>query len=799
MSKINFFIPRLSQSRVELHYSDINTSGSGASPLLPDSKTTKTMFYLRICTLVLAATMFSYLYSIADGPAVIPTAGDVVRTEESTNGQDIADNDSTVQDLDELIIVQTKKLVQSDGAKLTYNASEDPEAKTGSLLDILRKVPGVTVDAEENVKVNGQSSFKILINNREDPMLKGDIKSVLKSLPGSSIRKIEVISEPGAKYDAEGTGGILNIVTEGGRNLSGFNTRFNAWVNAWQVGGSANGRFKIGNVMLGADISYNNGNVWPRSTISDVEIEDLTGSSDYLQKRHREMKNGFDYEALNIDMSWEPDTLNLFTFNGNLYGYGNNNTTNESNSMFATDLTQLWRVDQLTSSRNKSLGGGLQASYQHTFNRTDNTLVVSYMFDAGKEDGHTNSMTTDSEGEVEESPYIRQTDSQPYMDHTVQVDYSNQFNTHHKLEAGGKLYFSDYRSSNRYYSGPDDTKLTEDDDQSVRLKQFKDIYAIYASYTGTFSKFGVKAGLRYEHTRMGLRYTVGSYPDFTTYLNDIVPNGALSYNFTNASTLRLAYQMRISRPWLWALNPYRDSSTPGIVKYGNPDLQSVRSHDMSIGYTNYDNALTGGIKATYRYVNNSITDVLFMRDGLMNSTYANVGTDHTFILSANADWRITDDLQWSVWVSPWYNYLHADNELVKATNKGWNCAFSTNINYTFPFKMRLSAYGGYQTGWMDLQSKGDSGYWYGLGLSRSWLEKDALSVSLNIGTLFPIKRTNGYVQQDESVRYTQRQTYSQWNVGLSVSYTFGTLSANVKKTAANIEKEETQGSGGGNK
>lgn len=107
-------------------------------------------------------------------------------------------------------------------------------------------------------------------------MLKGDIKSVLKSLPGGSIKKIEVISEPGAKYEAEGTGGILNIVTEGGRNLSGFNTRFNAWVNAYQVGGSANGRVKLGNVMLGANLSYNNGNVWPRSSVSESDVEDLT-------------------------------------------------------------------------------------------------------------------------------------------------------------------------------------------------------------------------------------------------------------------------------------------------------------------------------------------------------------------------------------------------------------------------------------------------------------------------------------------------------------------------------------------
>ena len=113
-------------------------------------------------------------------------------------------------ELDDLVVTASVPLVHSDGAKLTYNVTEDPEAKSSNTLDILRKVPGVTVDAQENVKVNGQSSFKIFLNGKEDPMLSGDIKTILKSMPASTIQKIEVISEPGAKYEAEGTGGILN-------------------------------------------------------------------------------------------------------------------------------------------------------------------------------------------------------------------------------------------------------------------------------------------------------------------------------------------------------------------------------------------------------------------------------------------------------------------------------------------------------------------------------------------------------------------------------------------------------------
>lgn len=114
---------------------------------------------------------------------------------------------SDSETLGEVVVTGQRRLVDSDGATLTYNVEEDPSATTSSTLDMLRKVPMVSVDAQENIKVKGQSNFKIYLNGKEDPMLSGDPKTILKSMPAASIKKIEVITEPGAKYDAEGTGG----------------------------------------------------------------------------------------------------------------------------------------------------------------------------------------------------------------------------------------------------------------------------------------------------------------------------------------------------------------------------------------------------------------------------------------------------------------------------------------------------------------------------------------------------------------------------------------------------------------
>lgn len=173
------------------------------------------------------------LTAVVAGSVQISSAAALVLTNDSTATTQVADSLSIPDvTLDDIVVTGTKKLIKSDGATLTYSVEEDPEAATNSTLEILRKVPGVTVDANDDIKVNGQSSFKIYLNGREDPMLKGDVKTILKSMPAATIKRIEVISEPGAKYEAEGTGGILNIVTITKQSLSGYLTNLNFYFRA---------------------------------------------------------------------------------------------------------------------------------------------------------------------------------------------------------------------------------------------------------------------------------------------------------------------------------------------------------------------------------------------------------------------------------------------------------------------------------------------------------------------------------------------------------------------------------------
>ncbi len=706
-----------------------------------------------------------------------------------------------VETLDEFVVIAKKKLVESDGAKLTYNVEEDPQAQSSPVMDILRKVPGVSVDADDNIKVNGQSSFKIFLNGREDPTMQGDVKQILKAMPASSIKKIEVISDPGAKYEAEGIGGILNIVTLTRQRLEGFMVNTNLWTGAQGIGAYVGARTKVKNVTADLSVSYNNGHLIHRYANSKSEDENLLASkAGELFRRttnQRLRMNNYDYTGIRLNTSWEPDTLNLFTLSGNLGLNGWGNPFTETTVGTDIDGNRLWSYKRHALKQEGNWrSGSVMASYQHTFGAEGaHNLVLSYSYSNNGDDSDYLMETYDEEN-YSALDYIYSCSlSKGFSDtHIAQIDYANPFAKWITFEAGAKgTFFRNHNHSEGLYGMTRD-ELASRDGTDMRANQFRDIMAAYVSANLTFSKLKGRLGLRYEHTRMGMRYPDGNATDFTSNLNDAVPNASVTYNLTDASNFRLAYQMRISRPSLGVLNPYVNRMTEGEITYGNPDLKSEKMHNISLSYSNYDHPLSGEVKLNYMYESNSITDIIFMYEGVKNTTYANVGKSQYLELETTMSWSPVTDLSVNLYYGISRFWLKADSELLHRSKQYWQHHLSLNADYKFPCKIRLSGWGGFWSPWQDLQSKGQSGYYYGLGISRSFLAEDALTVSLNANTFLPIYRENSYTQTSETLRYTNTFRFPQWYWGASISYRFGGLKAQVKKTAASIEADSEAGS-----
>lgn len=699
--------------------------------------------------------------------------------------------------LDELVVTAKRKLVQSDGATLTYNVEDDPEASVNNTIEMLRKVPMVTVDAEENIKVNGNSNFKILVNGKEDPMLSGDVKTVLKSMPAATIKKIEVITEPGAKYDAEGTGGILNIVTFGKQSLEGFMTNYSLRLSTNNYGGSFYGRTKLDKVTASANINYSEAIDLGYVNTNTSTSENLTSDENRYQTTDSRSKYKWNYLGGNLNLSWEPDTLNLFTVQGNVGKNDFNSTNLQSMRLETIDLTERWSLKRDFSSVSNSMWLGANASFQHTFRKQGHHIVGSYIFGYSRNNYDNTTFTHDMAGISEEFPWRINSNDNYSRRHALQADYANPLSDKHLIEAGAKATWErSYQDSEPWY-GTTDENMEVRESERVDMMQFQDILAAYISYSGTFGKWNAKAGLRYEHTRIGLKYYIGEYAGFTSNLSDLVPNMAVSYRLGDAANLRLAYQMRISRPGLWNLNPYRNTMTINEVSYGNPDLDSERSNNLSLTYSNYGGKLGGSLSLNYARIDNSITDYQFFEDNVLHTTYANLGHYQNAGANMNLQWSVLPSLNAGIYLSGSYIDIKADSPELTASKHGWTGNYNLDIDYTFPFMLRMSLYCGGGSGWIDLQSESSGWSYHGLSLSRSFLKENTLSVSLYGSNILTPYRHNHYTQSSETSLTTSSGRSRQWQVGGSVTFRFGSLKADVRHTDAELDMMEGSASGGG--
>lgn len=700
--------------------------------------------------------------------------------------------------LGEVVVTGQRKLVESDGATLTYNVDEDPASTTSSVIEMLRKVPMVSVDAEDNIKVKGQSNFKIYLNGKEDPMLSGDPKTILKSMPAASIKKIEVITEPGAKYDAEGTAGILNIVTVGKQSLEGYMANIQIWHNISNSGISGYGRTKVRNVTASLRANYNDSRIYrPRHTYSSETYDNLLSETDRTQRERSVSTSRWNYVGANFSLSWEPDTLNLFTASAD---FGHNLTWNDTRNVFSmtfADGSPRWNYIRDWSGHGSYMGVTANASYQHTFRRQGHFLVVSYLFSNNTNDNTSEQHRHSFEGTGLTLPWIWGKNNVDNLTdrHVIQIDYTNPFSQKHTLEAGAKAQLQRSQGNAFPLYGMTYEDMRQADDEHVKMEQYQDILALYASYSGTFGKFSGRAGLRWEYTHTGIDYRIApkGYSDFTTVLNDLVPNASMTWRFTSAANLRLAYQMRISRPGIWQLNPYRNEMTTNRVNYGNPDLESAKSNQVSLTYSNYGGKIGGNVGVSYAYTKNSVENYTFLgSDGRFYSTYANIGRYQWVNLNGYIQWTIITDMQFSLYGGLNYEDYRADSPELSTAKAGWSGHFNASFDYTLPCKLRLSAFGGAGTKWIMLQSEGSGWSYYGLQISRSFLKNDALTINAYIQNFIKPRRISTSYTEAPGMRSSSYYDFSSIHFGLGLSFRFGSLQSDVKRTNASIESDSGQ-------
>lgn len=718
-------------------------------------------------------------------------------------------------ELGQVEIVAQKPLVKADIDKIEYNVQDDPDSKSNSVLEMLRKVPLVTVDGEDNIKVNGSSSFKIYVNGKPNNMMSNNPTEVLKSMPANSIKHIEVITNPGPKYDAEGVGGILNIVTVGS-GLEGYTATFSGNVSNRGAGGGLFGTIKSGKLTVSARYNYNyNSNPRSYSGGNRRTISEINSNSSDLDYSGTSKGRG-NFQSGSMEASYDIDTLRLITMSFGLWG-GRNKSHGETDVLATAPGTSDELYSYVSNSRSKSswysIDGGLD--YQRLFPVKDRMLTFSYKINTRPQSSDSYSDYNDTEAATDWQDFLdRMKDqhndgSQSTTEHTLQADYTTPIAKIHTLEAGAKYILRDNSSEDDRYERvtrqAGDYEL--DADNSSHYKHQNDILAAYLGYGLKLKKLSGRLGVRYEHTIQNVKYLLGKGDDFKKDFDDVVPSASIGWKITDMSNLRFGYNMRIYRPGIWYLNPYLNDSNPTHISQGNPNLDSEKSHSFNLSYSNFTQKFNINVSMRYSFTNNSIenitelvSDETLVDKGLQNptgkdvlySTYQNIGKSRGASLSGYANWNATSSTRIYMNLYGSYSYME-DGKGLK--NDGWSLFAYGGAQQTLPHDWRISLNVFGQTPWIMLQGKGSSFFDYGLSVNKSFLKK-RLTLSAFASNFFKKYMNNNSTLEDTNFIQESWNKYSRQRFGISVSYRIGELKASVKKAARTISNDDVKSGGG---
>ena len=721
-------------------------------------------------------------------------------------------------------VVAQKPLVKVDVDKIEYNIEDDPDSKSNSILEMLRKVPLVTVDGEDNVQVNGSSSFKIHVNGKPNNMMSNNPKEVLKSMPANTIKYIEVITSPGAKYDAEGVGGILNIVTVGG-GFEGYTATFRGNVSNNGAGAGTYAMVKQGKMTISVNYNYDYNNS-PRSYSDNYRENYEPGARDekFLESQSSSKSKG-NFQHGNLEASYEIDTLRLLTAAFGMYGGSNESDNNGNTVMYRTnheDVAYRYRTDSRNKNSWYSINGNID--YQRTSRKNkQRMLTLSYKINTQPQTDNSRNVYLDIFPDEQKEELAERLRLENYhsdgktntMEQTFQVDYTTPIGKLHTIETGAKYIFRRNSSDNALYEaagGSDNYAYNED--RSSEYRHLNHILSAYAGYTLKYKDFSFKPGVRYEQTIQRVKYIVGPGEDFHTNYSDWVPSVSLGMKIGKTQNLRVGYNMRIWRPGIWNLNPYFNNQDPMSISQGNPDLKSEKSHAFDIAYSNFSAKFNINVSLRHSFGNNGIEMVSRLitnengeifddnpehmaPNGAMYSTYDNIGKNRDTGLSLYLNWNASPKTR--IYVNGRGSYRDLKSEAQGLHNYGWNVSCHGGIQHTLPLKIRLSLNGGGSTPYISLQGKGSGYQYYSIGLNRSFLKDDRLTLNLYCNNIFEKYRTyNSHTKGDNFISKSSGK-YPNRYVGFSISSRIGELKASVKKAARSINNDDVKGGeGGGN-
>jgi outer membrane receptor protein involved in Fe transport len=589
--------------------------------------------------------------------------------------------------LDEVNVTGEKSTLISTLDKKVYNVGKDIISESGSVSDILQNIPSVSVDVDGNVTIRGTSKITFLINGRSSSRLRRNAPITLQQIPAHTIERIELITNPSAKYSPEGTGGIINIIqrkdSETGKNGQvigniGNEKRYNSSLV-----------LSYGETKLSAFLSYSLRHTSGTNIFSDERLEkELAGEQ--LSSLYKENGNSLTKplaHVLDAEVVYQLDDENLFEFSGNYFSQNSFHEGSSDINLLDNQNQYIYKLQSKSTNDEYEREGEGGIAYEHIFNGNEDhslALEVAYSGYDEAEDQTFNEFYIFPEIEsLKKKIYVNKTGNQS----EIISEYGFPINDESEFEAG---YLGEFIHDNIYYNS---------DDGRNRFIFDQDLHSLYVIYSRDISSFNIELGLRGEQTNIKSHLVE---PTDSSINNDyfyLYPSFRLSYELDQTQNFNLSYSKRINRPEADQLNPYPEFIDPRNAEGGNPNLKPEQIHSLELSYQNTGDQFTLTPTIFYRYKYRAFTPVAkLFGDSTIIITTENLSNQQSAGVESIVSGKLFKWWNFDLSASVFYNEINATNlghsknknnisgivelySLLKITRK---TLFQLNLSYDSP-------------------------------------------------------------------------------------------------------------------
>lgn len=706
-------------------------------------------------------------------------------------------------------ITAERSMMEYQLDKRVVNVDKNIISSGGSATDVLENVPSVSVDQDGNVSLRGSGNVTVLVDGRPSELLGSDLQTVLEQIPSSTIKSVEVITNPSAKYNPEGMSGIINIVLKEKGNR-GFNGSVSASTGVGINNDMNTEKFLFPQSSISAQLNYStkkfalffNGDIryFETSNNSYNEKTMLNTNQTLMQDR---FSNGSRLgRGFKIGGDWYINNKNTISLSYNLRRGGNPPKGDNKEDLFS------WDKNNPLDSLNPNNYYGLETStrrmffqnftlyYEKKFDKRDQILTLDANWNIGSFSNENTQIRSFMEGS-EENFFLNNVSKTNSDRAFLTLNYVHPFSEKLKLEAGYNL---NYINTNGNYDFFPSRDMIRDDSMSYIFKYKESIHALYGTLGYNFNKkLSAQLGLRLEQvfrdgskTQNNEEMIFPKDQDTKNYFS-IYPTLHISYNFTETQSGQISYSRRIRRPNPWSLSPYIDINNPSYIRFGNPDILPEYTDAFEVGYSKMFPTTTIFTSLYYRITNNSITNFSFLWNKANSEKYGfdwvwdiagaeyadgqriattslNLAKSSNYGAELIIDQKITK--WWKANLSGNLYGMYEDGrefggKLVKTIN--WDAKLNTTISIPKNWVIQIS--GQYIPKRENIQGYSDPMYWLDLSVKKDILNKKG-NLSLRFSDIFNTRERSSYTFTENFKQYSVRHRTSQYIV-LSFSYRFG--------------------------